>query len=114
MKKVIFFLFLIILIGGCVGGTQQKKIEENAAKTKIEAATGACKAECQKAVDEGTDLSNGPCLNNNVIDDWVCDVAHSPREEADNKQENQCSSFRAGEAHHFVELDENCGLIKVR
>ncbi len=114
MKKAIFLVFLIILIGGCVGGTQQKKIEENAAKTKIEAAIHACEAECQKAVGDGTDLSKGPCLNDKVIDDWVCDIAHSPREEIDNKQENQCSAFRAGEAHHFVELDENCSLIKVR
>ena len=114
MKKAIFLVFLIVLIGGCVGGTQQKKIEENAAKTKIEVAVDACKAECQKAIEDGTDLSNGPCLSNSIADDWVCDVAHSPREYGDNQPENQCSAFRAGEANHFVELDENCGLIKVR
>ena len=42
MKKAIFLVFLIVLIGGCVGGTQQKKTEENAAKTK------ARESECSK------------------------------------------------------------------
>ena len=105
MRNIIFFLFLVILIAGCA---------KTSTKLLKDVAIDACKAECQKAVDEGTDLSNGPCLSDKIVDDWVCDIAHSPREEIDNQQENQCSAFRAGEANHFVELDENCGLINVR
>jgi hypothetical protein len=60
---------------------------------------------------------NGPCLSDNNtkwnVSDWVCDVAHSPRQAVDNLPENQCQAFRNGEAHHFVEVDSSCNLITV-
>lgn len=71
-----------------------------------------CIALCQEEKNKGTDLSNGPCLSTKIIDDWVCDVAHSPRQEVDNNPQNQCETFRNGEAYHFVEVDENCNFIK--
>lgn len=69
---------------------------------------------CQAELAKGTDLSAGPCLSNELAHDWVCDVAHSPRQDIDNLPENQCSAYREGRAHHFVEVDENCELIKSR
>jgi len=73
-----------------------------------------CVALCEKALDENLSLSNGPCLSNSLPDapDWVCDIAHMPREPLDNLPENQCNAFREGKAHHFVELDETCNLIR--
>lgn len=61
---------------------------------------------------EGADLSQGPCLSNQVIPNWVCDVAHNPREARDNDPANQCSAFREGQAKHFVELDLKGEVIK--
>jgi hypothetical protein len=61
------------------------------------------------------DLSDGPCLTDGGVefyDDWVCDVAHSPREPVDNLPENQCQAFRNDEAHHFVEVSPQCEFIK--
>lgn len=58
------------------------------------------------------DLSSGPCLSNNLIPDWVGDIAHNPRTAADDLPENQCSAYRAGTAHHFVELDQAGNLIR--
>jgi len=62
------------------------------------------------------DLSDGPCLSDDnpewAIENWVCDVAHSPREAIDNLPENQCREFREGIASHFVEVDPNCKFIK--
>jgi len=49
---------------------------------------------------------------NEVISDWVCDIVHNPRQEVDNRVENQCSAFRENKAHHFVELDQNGEIIK--
>ncbi len=43
---------------------------------------------------------------------WVCDVAHSPREDVDNLPENQCREFGEGKANHFVEVNPNCEFIK--
>jgi len=61
-------------------------------------------------------LTNGPCLSDNnpewKVKDWVCDIAHWPRQPVDDLVENQCKDFREGKAHHFVEVDENCNFIR--
>jgi hypothetical protein len=77
-------------------------------------AQSACISECQRALLSERDLSNGPCLMNPMPDfpGWVCDVAHSPREAADNLLENQCSAFAAGSAKHFIEVAPDCTLIR--
>ena len=61
---------------------------------------------------EGMDFSNGPCLSDEIIPDWCADVAHNPRQPVDNRPENQCSSYREGRVHHFVELDPEGNLIR--
>lgn len=61
------------------------------------------------------DLSNGPCLGNPIPEypDWVCDVAHSPRQTSvDDLTKNQCSAYREGRVAHFVEVDTNCNLLR--
>jgi hypothetical protein len=82
---------------------------------KKEIAIKKCIEECKKALREGKNISNGPCLLDPIpeLSDWVCDVAHWPREEIDNFPENQCSYFREGRAYHFVEVDTSCNLIRV-
>ncbi|MDN5358343.1 MAG: hypothetical protein PWP76_186 [Candidatus Diapherotrites archaeon] len=87
------------------------------AKNAAPKAIDDCRTLCMRAKAE-YDLSNGPCLSDIYPDkwnvpDWVCDVAHSPRQPVDNLPENQCSAFRAGMAHHFVEVDENCNVIRI-
>jgi len=59
-------------------------------------------------------LELGPCLLDPIPiePDWVCDVAHSPRQEIDNNPHNQCQSYLRGEAHHFVEVSPECRLIR--
>ena len=104
MKRIIFVLFLALLISGCV---QQEKIStEDEAKAK-------CISLCEQA---NFDLSNGPCLSDDNpewdVEDWVCDVAHWPREDVDNKPENQCKVYREGKAKHFVEVNPNCEFIR--
>ena len=103
MKLNILLIVILLFTFGCVAqGT----------KSDREIAIENCKRICENKLSAKEDISNGPCLSNNVTVDWVCDVAHSPREEIDNLPENQCSAYRAGEAHHFVELDPNCNLIR--
>ncbi len=97
MKKIILVI-TVLLVSGCIQSTgpHVDMICENLCKNY-----------------EG-DLSDGPCLSNNLIgdSDWVCDVAHSPRQDVDNLPENQCETYRNGTATHFVEVDENCNLIR--
>jgi hypothetical protein len=96
-------VFCMLVVSGCV--QQGVSLEEQAKSKCIE----LCEA-------SEIDLSNGPCLSDDNpewnVEDWVCDVAHSPREAIDNILENQCREFREGKASHFVEVDPNCEFIK--
>ncbi len=58
------------------------------------------------------DLTDGPCLSNRIVDDWVADIVHSPRIPTDDQPENQCANYRNGTAHHFVELDLEGNIIR--
>jgi len=103
---IVFAFIFLVLVSGCV--QQDRQSIQERAKTK-------CIDLCEKY--KGVmDYANGPCISDNNLDwdveDWVCDVAHSPRENVDNLPENQCIAFRNGEAHHFVEVDPNCEFIK--
>ncbi|MDP3964174.1 MAG: hypothetical protein Q8Q20_00745 [bacterium] len=75
-------------------------------------AVAACQELCEIRLVQGEDLSPGPCLDEAVIPNWVCDVAHSPRKSVDDDPVNQCGSFRNKRAAHYIELDENCDLIR--
>ncbi len=99
-------LVVVLLLVGAIFLYMGKKGEK-------EKAIEMCVSLCKGAKERGLDLSNGPCLSNNLMEGWVCDVAHWPRLEVDNRPENQCSAFREGRARNFVEVDEDCRVIKV-
>ncbi|MCD6558247.1 MAG: hypothetical protein J7K31_04455 [Candidatus Aenigmarchaeota archaeon] len=103
------FIIGIIAISGCV---QQQTGQTKAEDTVKEQATELCIAACQSAKESGVSLDNGPCLSEEIVEDWVCDIAHNPRQPIDNEPQNQCSSYRTGKTHHFVELDTDCELIR--
>jgi len=44
---------------------------------------------------------------------FVVDIVNVPRNEEDNKVENQCSDYRAGKASHFIELDKNGEIVRI-
>lgn len=90
-------------------GAADIKIKENADK---DLAIAKAYELYRQAIFDGTDLSQGPCLSNKVIDGWVADIAHDPRQDVDNDPANQCSAYRSGEAKHFVELDPSGALIR--
>lgn len=75
-------------------------------------------AECVKICNSSKGLdsySSGPCLSDLVgyqIDNWACDIAHNPRITEDNDPKNQCKTILNGTANRFVELDENCNIIR--
>ncbi|MGH2996310.1 MAG: hypothetical protein ACRDM9_08345, partial [Gaiellaceae bacterium] len=74
-------------------------------------AVAAAKEAYAEAKAEGVDFANGPCLGA-IMENWVADVAHDPRQDVDDEPENQCEAFRSGEADHFVELDLDGNLIR--
>ena len=108
-------MILVVLISGCIGqgsvagaseSTEQQSMPEEIAKRE-------CARLCEQRVSEGVDISSGPCLSDNIIDGWVCDVAHWPRIDIDNIKENQCPAYGRS-AQHFVEVDENCKVIRAK
>lgn len=60
------------------------------------------------------DFSSGPCLSNDLIPGWVADIVHNPRQDIDNSLQNQCPAFLEGRAKHFIELDLEGNLVRVR
>lgn len=80
----------------------------------IDKAVNQAEVVYQQAKSLGTDFSAGPCLSNALLPDWVLDIAHNPRLAIDDLSANQCSALKEGKANHFVELDPNGKLIKVK
>ena len=95
-------LLALALAAGCGGGSDDGERER---------AIAAAHVAYEEAAAGGTDFADGPCLGL-VLENWVADVAHDPREEVDDRPENQCEAFRSGEAEHFVELDPEGDLIR--
>jgi hypothetical protein len=124
-KKIIYILFFSLGLAGCQSVTQpirqtsdylsgQVQIEQKKQADRTLAQV-RCQELCQNQLStDGQNFAIGPCLSNEIIPDWVCDVAHRPRLEVDNDSANQCFAFVSGQAHHFVEVDGNCGLIKAQ
>jgi len=128
MRYIPIVFVLLFSVGVLVGCGEKAK---EAADVVVEQATGLGALEIKKQTDkdlaiirakavfnvqnsQGMDMSSGPCLSNDLMPDWVLDVAHNPRQEIDNLPENQCASYLEGKANHFVELDPDGNLIKVQ
>jgi hypothetical protein len=104
VRRVLATLVLAgTVLAGCGASADEK-----------EAAVEGARAAYEAAAAEGVDFSDGPCIADPIesMPDWVADVAHDPRRDVDNEPENQCSSYRSGDAGHFVELDPDGNLIR--
>jgi hypothetical protein len=84
-----------------------------AARATKEQAVKLAQEAYQQALARGESLSQGPCLGV-IMPGWVVDIAHKPRQTIDDRPENQCAAYRMGEAGHFVELDPQGNVIRVR
>ncbi len=62
----------------------------------------------------GVNFSKGPCLTNDLAPDWVADIVHNPRTKEDDLKQNQCQAFLEGRAKHFVELDIDGNLVRIK
>ena len=103
MKVVAALAAALALASACGGGPGDE--ERDRAVAAAEKAYVAAKG-------RGVSFEDGPCLGV-IIDGWVADVAHDPRQAVDDRPENQCEAYRSGEADHFVELDPAGNVIRV-
>lgn len=90
--KLLFIISVLVLAGAvCVKKpTLPVPADVNAPqiKTDAERATEEAKKVFAEIKAAGVDMSSGPCLSNEIIPDWVADVAHWPRQEVDNDPAN--------------------------
>lgn len=98
----------MLLAGGLVLAACGGEVDEGEKEQAIAAAKQAYAA----AKAQGVDFEDGPCLGL-ILEGWVADVAHDPRQEVDERPANQCDAYRAGEADHFVELDPAGNVLRV-
>lgn len=120
-KGQAFLVFIIILVGILVASFliySQSPKSESGYRPGLwpEADTAVNQAQfVYKLKKEGNlDLSTGPCLSNDLMPNWVADMVHLPRQPIDDLPENQCSAYLEGRAKHFVELDLDGNLIRVK
>jgi len=118
-------ILAVFILSGCGQANDQAVSNTTDALTgldKVEVKQAAGQdlavARCQEMFRQkfalGEDMSAGPCLSEEIVDDWACDVAHNPRQAIDDQAANQCQSYRDGRVSHFVELDQSGNLIKAK
>lgn len=121
-KTIGLLIFCFFILSGCAkvidtitGVTNQvtgKVMLEQEKLTQRNIASLKCQELCQQGLTENQILK-GMCLSETIIEDWSCDIVHSPRQAVDDDPENQCVNFRTGVTQHFVELDGNCSVVRV-
>lgn len=79
-------------------------------KQELDTAVNQAKYIYGQRKEKGEDFSKGPCLSNALMDDWVLDIVHNPRQPVDDLIENKCSPL----AKHIVELDTNGNLVRAK
>ena len=111
-KLAIAIIVVVVSIGGIFYMTFMIK---QPYVTDEDKAVYTCVFLCKAAGNEGQRLDKGPCLSSGLeaweVEDWVCDVAHKPRDAVDNLPENQCPEYGVT-ANHFVEVDPDCAFIR--
>jgi hypothetical protein len=109
MRLIATPLLAAAVIAGCGGGNDSSQAEKSQA-------VGQAIVAFHKYEGTGQDLSRGPCVAEALpgLPDWAADVAHDPRQSVDDDPANQCSSYRTGQTHHFVELTPEGNLIRAQ
>lgn len=111
----VLVLFVITAVSLIVVLTSSREQEyRTGVSPELDEMVDQAKAVYFKKKEGGADLSEGPCLTNDLAEDWVADLVHSPRVEIDDLPDNQCMRLLEGKATHFVELDLNGNVVRVK
>ncbi len=114
-KKLLVVLILsTILIAAYFTLSLNPAKPNSVSKAEIETAINQANHLYRQEKAKGRDFSNGPCLSDALLPDWVVDIAHNPRLPIDDLPQNQCSGYLDGGEKHFVELDPEGNLLRAR
>ncbi len=114
-KNLILLLFLtIILLTAYLTLSINAGLPKSLSKIEVETAINQANHLYRQEKAKGRDFSNGPCLSDALLPNWVVDIAHNPRLPIDDLPQNQCPGYSQGKAQHFVELDTGGNLIRTK
>lgn len=115
-KSNFLFLFslLVIVLAGYLTFMFNAGLPKPISKNEIDSAVNKAKRLYSEEKSRKKDFSNGPCLSDALLPNWVVDIAHNPRLPIDDLPQNQCPSYVEGRSQHFVELDLNGDLIRAK
>lgn len=123
MKKINFFkakvpfsvyviVFVLILVAGILNIIYNKPSPYLENKDQ---AIKECIKECNKAIALGKNLVDGPCLSQEIVKGWACDIVNKPKIDIiDNNPKNQCESYNKNQVKHIVYVTQNCTLISAK
>lgn len=111
-KLVILVLSVIIVSATFV--VAFNNLDDKPSKGEIDIVVNQAGLLFRQKLQRGEDLSEGPCLSNALMPDWVLDIVHDPRIPSDDLSQNQCPGYLEGRAKHFVELDLEGRLVRVK
>ena len=113
-KKLLFSVSLIVILLTTYLTLVINSSLATVSKNDIDTAVNQAKYQYKLKKATGENLSDGPCLSDALLPNWVVDIVHSPRLPIDDLPENQCPSYRQGRAKHFVELDLEGRLVRAQ
>ncbi|MDD3178110.1 MAG: hypothetical protein PHR26_01195 [Candidatus ainarchaeum sp.] len=111
--KISFYIYLIVFLLIVLAGILNIIFRNDDNSLKLEQdAINECISLCKIEKSKNISLIDGPCLSEEIVSNWACDITHSPKIDIlDNNPINQCYSYKNGEIKHIVEVSEKCELI---
>ncbi len=106
---VYVIVFVLILVAGILNFAfnRPSKFSDNQ-----DLAITACTNICNLSIAKGISLVEGPCLSQEIVKGWACDVVNVPKISIiDNNPNNQCESYVKKKVRHFVEVTQSCELV---
>src|SRR5260221_9727140 len=96
-RTILTLVTLIVIMGSTLATyyfNNQKSSQYNPTQVSDEFRQAVQMAKEQYLIKQkaGMDFRSGPCLDNNLMSNWVADLVHNPRIRSDNQPENQCSN----------------------
>lgn len=111
---VLTLLVIIVSAGATVTLLNKDRGYKVGVSKENDKAVGQARALYELKKDARVDFTDGPCLSNDLLNGWVLDLVHKPRIASDNLAENQCAAYLEGRAKHYVEMDLEGNIIKVK
>ncbi len=113
-SKIALLVLSVILVTSYLTLAIYSGLPKSLSKLEIETAVNQASHLYKQEKAKGRDFSDGPCLSDALLPDWVVDIVHKPRIPTDDLPENQCPGYLQGRSKHFVELDLLGNVIRVK